>query len=181
MNEIIINEKKYLLSETANVFLKKYLLRMKNFIKNNKLEIEVYNDIEERVSEKFDELLEKQEVKEISDKSVISIVNEIWEPSEIFNDILEDNKNTWTDAKTAIKEIFSNKSKPLTRNSSKWIISWVCYWIGEKFDIDPLWIRLLFIIGTFAGGSTIILYIALIILLPDVSDKKSIETKTENK
>ncbi len=181
MNEIIINEKKYLLSETANVFLKKYLLRMKNFITNNKLEIEVYNDIEERVSEKFDELLEKQEVKEISDKSVISIVNEIWEPSEIFNDILEDNKNSWTAAKAAIKEIFSNKSKPLTRNSSKWIISWVCYWIGEKFEIDALWIRLLFIIGTFAGWSTVILYIALIILLPDVADKKSIETKTENK
>jgi phage shock protein PspC (stress-responsive transcriptional regulator) len=88
----------------------------------------------------------------------------------------EENENKWT--KTDFKQYFSNKNEPITRNSEKGIISWVCYGIWERFEVDPLWIRLMFVFGTFLWGATIILYIALIILLPDVDNsKKKIKKK----
>jgi ribosome-associated translation inhibitor RaiA len=51
-----INGQNYEISETSSVFLKKYLERMKSYIEINNIEIEVYEDIEERISEKFTEI-----------------------------------------------------------------------------------------------------------------------------
>jgi ribosome-associated translation inhibitor RaiA len=51
-----INGQNYEISETSSVFLKKYLERMKNYIEKNNIEREVYEDIEERISEKFTEI-----------------------------------------------------------------------------------------------------------------------------
>jgi hypothetical protein len=69
----ILNSQNFELSETSSTFLIKYLERMKHFIVKNNIEIEVYEDIEERVAEIFS--AEKSD--KISDNVVINIVNEI--------------------------------------------------------------------------------------------------------
>jgi hypothetical protein len=69
--KIIITDQEFEMSEISKKFLSKYLERMKNFIKHNKIENEVYDDIEERVSEIL------SEAKEITDKIVIDTINEI--------------------------------------------------------------------------------------------------------
>jgi len=69
----ILNSQSFELSDTSSTFLTKYLERMKHFIVNNNIEIEVYEDIEERVAEIFS--AEKSD--KISDNIVINIVNEI--------------------------------------------------------------------------------------------------------
>ncbi len=45
-------------------------------------------------------------------------------------------------------------------------IAGVCGGLAEYFDVDPLLIRVAFLIFTFAGGSGILLYIVLALLAP---------------
>ena len=175
-----INGQNYEISETSSVFLKKYLERMKNYIEKNNIEREVYEDIEERISEKFTEIWG-----EISDKAIIDIVNEIGEPDEIFSELISETEESKESSfqKTAemnFKKYFSDKNEPLTKCDENAIIDGVCSWIGRRYGIDALWIRLAFICGLFLWGSTIILYIVLMFILPDDKSKKKI-VKTEVK
>jgi cobalamin biosynthesis protein CbiD len=77
MKEITIGGSTYKLSETSQVFLKKYLEKMKNYIKTNKIDADVYSDIEERIVERFNESLKKKVKKELTDGTIIEAVNEI--------------------------------------------------------------------------------------------------------
>jgi hypothetical protein len=71
--KIILNSLTFELSDTSFTFLEKYLERMKIFIEKNNIEIEVYEDIEERIAEIFS----TGKTHKVSDKVVINIVNEI--------------------------------------------------------------------------------------------------------
>lgn len=165
----ILNSQSFELSDTSSTFLTKYLERMKHFIVKNNIEIEVYEDIEERIAEIFSE--EKSD--KISDKVVINIINEIWEPDEIFSELIEENNDqTSQNSKSDFKEYFTNNGDQLNRNSEKWIFFGVCYGIAIRFNLDPVLVRLFFIFGTFLWGSTLLLYIVLIFLLPNRPDKK---------
>lgn len=166
--KILLNSQNFELSDTSFTFLEKYLERMKNFIEKNNIEIEVYEDIEERISEIFsDEKLDK-----ISDKVVINIVNEIWEPDEIFSELIEETNTTHEYLQNDSKNIFTNTWEELTRNSKEWIFFGVCYGISQRYKLDPLFVRLFFICGTFLWGFTLLLYVALIFLLPNRPSKK---------
>ena len=179
-----INGQNYEISETSSVFLKKYLERMKSYIEINNIEIEVYEDIEERISEKFTEIWG-----EISDKSIIDIVNEIWEPDEIFSELLSEKEETkgsrfQKNAEMNFKKYFSDKNEPLTKCDENSIIDGVCSGIAKRYGIDALWLRLAFVCGLFLWGSTIILYIVLMFILPDDKSKKKrnkpVEVKEKN-
>jgi hypothetical protein len=67
-----INGQIFELSEVSSDFLEKYLQRVRKYIDKNNLESDLYQDIQERISEKFTELSQP-----ISDKKVIDIINEI--------------------------------------------------------------------------------------------------------
>ncbi|MGB9701343.1 MAG: PspC domain-containing protein [Candidatus Kapaibacteriota bacterium] len=56
--------------------------------------------------------------------------------------------------------------KTLYRKRDKKVIAGVARGIGEYFDIDPVFIRLLFVITLFTGGIGIIAYIILWIITP---------------
>lgn len=166
--KIILNSQNFELSDTSFTFLEKYLERMKTFIENNNIEIEVYEDIEERIAEVFS----VEKTKKVSDKVVINIVNEIWEPDEIFSELIEEDKDSQQSTNDQLKRYFSNNWEELTRNSKEGIFFWVCYGISKKYNFDPLFVRLFFIFGTFLWGFTLLLYVALIFLLPNRLDKK---------
>jgi phage shock protein PspC (stress-responsive transcriptional regulator) len=163
----ILNSQSFELSDTSSTFLTKYLERMKQFIVKNNIEIEVYEDIEERVAEIFSE----EQNESITDKVVINIVNEIWEPDEIFSELIENSPKEKKE-KSDFKDFFSNKSKEFTRDSKKGIFFWVCYGIAQKYNLDPLLIRLFFIFWAFLGWMTILLYLVLILLLPNRQEVK---------
>ena len=56
--------------------------------------------------------------------------------------------------------------KKLYLSSTEKKIGGVCGGIAEYFDIDPTFVRLLFILGGLLGGFTIIAYLALWIISP---------------
>ncbi|NPV10429.1 MAG: PspC domain-containing protein [Ignavibacteria bacterium] len=57
-------------------------------------------------------------------------------------------------------------NKKLYRSRQNKIIGGVCGGIGKYFDIDPVLIRLLFVLITLLNGAGLILYIILLIILP---------------
>ena len=64
--------------------------------------------------------------------------------------------------------------KRLFRSRKNRIIAGVCGGIGEYLDIDPVLIRIVWVVLTIFGGMSILAYIIAWILIPDESDKKSL-------
>ncbi len=76
----------------------------------------------------------------------------------------------------------SNKSKTtvskLNRPEKNRVIGGVCAGLGEFFQVDPSIVRLIFILFTVFGGSGILLYLILWIIIP--SDSSNSEITKEN-
>lgn len=60
-----------------------------------------------------------------------------------------------------------NVPRKLFRNPDDKILLGVCSGLAAYFGIDPVFIRLAFVIGTFLGGSGILLYIVLYLIMPE--------------
>ena len=56
--------------------------------------------------------------------------------------------------------------KRLYRSRKDRIIAGICGGLGEYFDIDPVWVRILFVLLALANGTGIILYLVLWIIVP---------------
>lgn len=69
--------------------------------------------------------------------------------------------------------------KKLYRSQTDKKIAGVCAGIGEYFDVDPLFIRLLFIAAFVAYGTGILAYIILWVLTPAQWKVKNYATYTE--
>lgn len=74
------------------------------------------------------------------------------------------------------------KQKRLYRSESNRMIAGVCGGLGEYFNIDPVILRLAFVLVTLAGGAGILAYIILWIVVPTESSvlKKSEDVIKEN-
>jgi phage shock protein C len=72
-----------------------------------------------------------------------------------------------------------NNTKKLYRSKTDRVIFGICGGLGEYFEVDSLIVRILFILLTFTGGSGIIIYLILAVMIPDGEGQKikSKETK----
>ncbi len=58
-------------------------------------------------------------------------------------------------------------SKPLVRSRTNRKIAGVCGGLGEHFDMDPIFIRAIFVVSLFFGGLGLLTYLVLWFLMPD--------------
>lgn len=56
--------------------------------------------------------------------------------------------------------------KRLTRSQNERMLSGVCGGLAQYFNLDPVLVRLAFVIFTATGGSGILIYLLLLILMP---------------
>lgn len=61
-----------------------------------------------------------------------------------------------------------NQSQPkrLYRSRQNRKIAGICGGMGDYFDLDPVWIRLIFILFFFLGGSALLIYLVMWIIIP---------------
>lgn len=148
----------YEISNVALDFLNKYFARFEFYTKNNKVNEEMFQDIKSSICEKLSKLN-----REISDKDIIDIINELWEPEDIFelpvSNNLKQDESSWSNF---------DQEKMYYRYPQHWILFGICYGIGKKLQIDPVWIRLIMIILAFFYGLWIIIYFSLFFLMPKV-------------
>jgi phage shock protein C len=69
------------------------------------------------------------------------------------------------------------KTKRMYRSENNKILAGICGGLGEYFEIDPTLVRLLFILAAIFGGSGILIYILLWIILP--KESTMLETGSE--
>jgi phage shock protein C len=64
----------------------------------------------------------------------------------------------------------NTNTKRLARSTTDRTIAGVCAGIAHYFGIDPVLVRVLFVISALAGGPGLILYIVLWIVMPEDTD-----------
>jgi phage shock protein PspC (stress-responsive transcriptional regulator) len=136
---------------------------------------EIMKDIESRIAELFQERIqnEKQVIGLVEIDAVIGIMGQ---PEDYkIDEEAPLNSNFSTSNKTY------NRAKRLYRDKDNSLLGGVAAGFGHYLNIDPLWVRILFIIATFISfGTAIIIYLILWILIPEaITTSQKLEMKGE--
>lgn len=68
----------------------------------------------------------------------------------------------------------------LYRNKSNTIIGGVCSGLGDYFNVDPVLFRVLFVLAVLLGGSGILIYVILWIVIPSDENEQFIHSNKNN-
>lgn len=133
---------------------------------------EILRDIESRMAELLTFKLQNRNVVEIND--VEEVIEVIGRPEQ-FDD---ENTEETTTTNTASDNFSSNQTKKsrtlrkLYRNSNDRIVGGVASGVAVYFDIDPVIVRILFVILALASlGWGILIYLILLIAMPEAKTK----------
>ncbi len=118
---------------------------------------EILLDIESRVAEMLQEKMEKSKQEAVTIGDVTEVIDIMGKPED-FGDVDEEEYEAPPRNGTA-KQFF--------RNPDNKIMGGVCSGISSYFGIDPLWLRLAFVLSWFMWGVGILIYIILWIVIPE--------------
>ena len=125
---------------------------------------EIIADIESRIAELFYERIQ-QPNGVIRKENVEEIISIMGQPEDY---IIEDEPrfsqtNAYNDEYTTSD---SKTTRKLYRNPDQKVIAGVCSGIGNYFNIDPVWVRILFLVLIFFYGVPLLIYPILWIIIP---------------
>ncbi len=142
------------IDDDAYAELKAYLKNLETHFAGEDSSAEIMSDIESRMAELFRARMGQRQVVSIEDvRYVISVLGN---PED-----MSDN------GPTSSKGRQSRRYRRMYRNPDQRIIGGVCSGLGAYFGIEPVIVRILFIILAFLGALGIILYLILYIVLPE--------------
>ncbi|MEO7959992.1 MAG: PspC domain-containing protein [Ginsengibacter sp.] len=151
------------IEESSYELLQQYIESLRVYFANEEGKDEIINDIESRISELFQEKLKSGSTC-ITDEDVNVIFQnmgrpEDFEEAEVGEKTMSEGAGTYTDTGSAR---FSLKGKRLYRDENHKILGGVCSGIAAYLGIDPVIVRVLFIIS----GIGFLAYILLWIFVP---------------
>ncbi len=147
------------IDEDAYEKLKKYLMRVKSHFANSEGRDEIIGDIEGRVAELLQEkLTELKQVIIVED--IDEVITMMGEPAEFDEDDAESSENVRFSRS-------SNRAKRLYRDPDNKMIAGVSSGLGWYLNIDPAWIRGLFIVTLFISGVGAIAYLIMWLVVPE--------------
>lgn len=148
----------FYIDEDAYQNLKNYFKAIKKSLQNSEGESEILADIEGRVSELFSERI-KSSQHVISNKEVDEIVSIMGQPEDYKIDeaLFEESPE---------QEKSDIHKRRLFRDSDGAYVGGVSAGLGHYFGIDPLLIRLVWVLLIFGAGMGPLLYVILWILIP---------------
>jgi phage shock protein PspC (stress-responsive transcriptional regulator) len=159
------------IEETSYELLKQYTESLRNYFANEEGRDEIINDIESRISELFQERIKNGSIC-ITDDDVNAIIKNMGRPQDFDeaengeqpNNATNSRINESKDEKS--ENFFQNswnvKGKRLYRDENHKILGGVCSGIAAYFGIDPVIVRVLFIVS----GIGFFLYLLLWIFVP---------------
>ena len=92
-------------------------------------------------------------------EDVIAVIAMMGKPDEIDQEENPKSKNAFEDGGKGDKRFF--------RNPDDKVIAGLCSGIASYFHLDPVWVRLIFLVFCFAGGSGVLLYLVLWVVIPE--------------
>jgi phage shock protein PspC (stress-responsive transcriptional regulator) len=144
------------IDEDAFNRLREYLDRIEGHFADKNERSDIISDIEMRIAELFGQRINQQ-------KQVI-IIQDVEEITRIMGDPVE-----ISGGEQAETSDYAGSSKPkrLYRDPDNRVLGGVCGGIGQYFKIDPLIIRIIFLVIFFGFGIGLLIYIILWIIVPE--------------
>ena len=169
---INIGSRVFNIDEDAYDLLYKYLESIKKYFEKINIDEDISNDIENRISEKFNSILKNRESLNIDDiNNIIKEMGTLDDFKEAYNDFdTNDFSNQNNESKT------TGKGKRIYRNTSDKVIAGVASGLANYFSVDPIIFRLIFIVSLFTGFG-LIAYIIFWIGIPANDSGKINENK----
>ena len=144
--------------EDAYQRLSSYLESIKCHFSTMEGSSEIVEDIEARIAEMLQEKLGGRQIVNIKD--VNEVITQMGMPED-FDEPGREKASSATDFGPVYNE------KRFFRNPDDKVLGGVCSGISAYFNIDPLWLRLLFVVGVIFFGTGIFIYIILWIIIPE--------------
>ncbi len=162
------------IEETAYEVLQDYIASLRRYFAQEEGRDEIINDIESRIAEIFGQKL-KQGAVCITEEHVQGMIRNMGRPED-FEGVAEDTQAT-EEAPGAEgqsnppppppdAEPFAPRQKRLYRNEGDKILGGVASGLAAYLKLDPAMMRLIFVLLTIFGGSGMLIYIVLWIVLP---------------
>ncbi|HWD87054.1 MAG TPA: PspC domain-containing protein [Mucilaginibacter sp.] len=180
MNKTIIiniNGIVFHIEEDAYEVLKNYMTDVKRHFMKSADSLEITTDIENRIAEMFNELLARENKQVIIEQDVNEVIGQMG--------TVADFERSEQDTEPSFADTYYNTgaTRRLFRDPDNHLVAGVCSGIANYFDINPVWIRLAFVLIVFAGGAGIILYIILWIVIPKAmtrADRMAMKGEKQN-
>jgi phage shock protein PspC (stress-responsive transcriptional regulator) len=159
---ITLNGSLFHMEEEAYQKLNDYLQSIRKHFAKDEDRDEIVADIERSVGEQFSEKL-------TASKQVITVkdVDELMKKMGTIEDFKKFEGKSDEKEEPEKEPSKEKETKKLYRNPDDQIIAGVASGLGSYFNVDPNWIRLLFLVSISFGGLGIIVYIILWILVPE--------------
>ena len=171
--KINLNNQLFDLDNDAYERLKQYLDSLRTKFSTTPEEAnEIVEDIESRIAEILQQKISKtKQVITLAD--IDEIISLIGTPEEMEEPETEEAQQSSTDGS---KKSWQNTSKRLYRDPLNNIFGGVCSGLGAYFNMDPVWIRLIFVLLFFFNLAGLIIYAVLwIVLTPAYSTEQRLE------
>lgn len=173
MNKTIIiniNSIVFHIEEDAYEMLRVYMIDIKRHFSTSADSGEILQDIENRIAEMFSEHIKSGRKEVINKDDVALVISQMGRVSD-FEDLSDEevaSNKTFTKEEESQSE--ENKSfrtgKKLMRDPDDTTVGGVCSGLGHYFGIQSKWMRILFILFVLFGGSGVILYVILWVVMP---------------
>ena len=173
--------------------LRKYLDSINKYFASFEDSSEILADIESRVAEIFLVQIKRRQAGNYSGRCQLRLLLQ-WVVSAILK--LQRSKNLPNGTRRSTTILHCKRSvleyivrheqktytspKQLLRDEKRKILGGVCSGMANYFNVDPIWIRLLFALTAFAYGITILVYIVMWIVVPGSPDLEEPEVGKEN-
>jgi phage shock protein PspC (stress-responsive transcriptional regulator) len=161
MNKTIIiniNGIVFHIEEDAYEVLRTYMTEVKRHFAYSADSEEIVTDIENRLAEMFSERLHSDNKQVIELADVKQVTDQMGSIADFERE--DEAESSFSTANSLKVE------KRLLRDMDNRVIAGVCAGVGHYFDIETRWVRLFMILLVFFGGSGIMLYLILWIVMP---------------
>ncbi len=152
----------FTLDEDAYDRLSAYLNQISRLYDRSAGKEEILQDIEVRIAELFIEKLgELRQV--VSLRDVDSVIEIMGRPEQFEGDFDGESEAS----RSSTYEENEYRARRLFRDPDDQVIGGVCSGIGYYFGIDPLWVRIAFVLALVVFGTGVLFYIILHIIVPE--------------
>jgi phage shock protein PspC (stress-responsive transcriptional regulator) len=160
------------IEDSAYQQLLDYLDSLRAYFQSEEGRDEIMNDIEDRIAE-LCEMEIKNGTPAITDEIVQRIINSMGKVDDFKEMEQEEKENTGGKS----NQLNPPPASQFYRNSRDKLVGGVCSGLAHLLKIDPTVVRVLFALLSFGGGTGILIYIILWIVLPE----KSLEPVTQKR
>jgi phage shock protein PspC (stress-responsive transcriptional regulator) len=161
------------IDEHAYEKLKSYLQAIRSHFDSEAGREEIISDIESRIAEIFAERIEADKREVVMEQDVEAMIEAMGRPED-FGEVEEGA------SEEQAREPRSTQTRRFYRNPDDKVLGGVLSGISAYFNIDPIWLRLAFVLGFFIWGTGLLIYIILWIIIPEAkSATEKLEMKGE--